>query len=120
MLPILPLILILLLQGPANVERLAREGRLPAALEQIHREIARPSLPVSAREEALYASLRAAGGDPELSSVLFALLRKPEPASPEPTEIPSREPRVALHPAPPLREGHEECRRSRDGPSWNA
>lgn len=41
MLPILP-ILILLLLGPANAERLAVEGRLPAALLAVHRAMVVP------------------------------------------------------------------------------
>lgn len=41
MFPILP-ILILLLLGPANAERLAVEGRLPAALLAAHRSMVAP------------------------------------------------------------------------------
>jgi len=41
MFPILP-ILILLLMGPANAERLAVEGRLPAALLAVHRSMVVP------------------------------------------------------------------------------
>ena len=41
MFPILP-ILILLLLGPANAERLAVEGRLPAVLLAFHRTMAPP------------------------------------------------------------------------------
>lgn len=41
MFPILP-ILILLLMGPANAERLAVEGRLPAALLAVHRQMVAP------------------------------------------------------------------------------
>lgn len=42
MFPILP-ILILLLMGPANAERLAVEGRLPAALLAVHRSMVVPA-----------------------------------------------------------------------------
>ena len=41
MFPILP-ILILLLMGPANAERLAVEGRLPSALLAAHRAMIQP------------------------------------------------------------------------------
>lgn len=39
MLPLLPALLLLILQGPSSVERMALEGRLPAALEAIHRQM---------------------------------------------------------------------------------
>ncbi|GEM_PF-5821497 len=45
MFPILPL-LILLLMGPANAERLAVEGRLPPALLAVHRAMAVPACAV--------------------------------------------------------------------------
>ena len=61
MFPILP-ILILLLMGPANAERLAVEGRLPAALLAAHRSMVAPlrvAVIAPVEEEApLTASLR--------------------------------------------------------------
>lgn len=50
MFPILP-VLILLLLGPANAERLAVEGRLPATLLAVHRAMA-PVAVVATVEEA--------------------------------------------------------------------
>lgn len=49
MFPILP-VLILLLLGPANAERLAVEGRLPATLLAVHRAMA-PTAVFAAVEE---------------------------------------------------------------------
>lgn len=117
MLPILPVLILLLLQGPSSVERLTREGRLPAALDAIHRELALPEAAFSDEDDAMLASLFAAH-DPHFSSALFALLRGrvPEPESPRPLEIPEPKPEISIGEAPAPCEGFAECRRSRDGP----
>ena len=39
MLPLLPALILLILQGPTNVERMALDGRLPAVLNAIHRQM---------------------------------------------------------------------------------
>ncbi|HVL38368.1 MAG TPA: hypothetical protein VM328_03155 [Fimbriimonadaceae bacterium] len=43
MFPILPAILILLLQGPGSIDRLAESGRLPSALQALHSRLDTPS-----------------------------------------------------------------------------
>jgi hypothetical protein len=63
MFPILP-ILILLLLGPTNVERLAVEGRLPAALLAAHRSMVAPiraTVVAPVEEEAPIAAARKRG-----------------------------------------------------------
>jgi hypothetical protein len=113
MLPILPALILLLLHGPSNFERLATEGRLPAGLEAFHREI-EPA--VANRDRAMLALL--ATRDPQLSSALYALLRSEEPALQPVKRIKARAPRVEIYAgeAPAPRDGFEECRRTRDGP----
>ena len=108
MLPILPALLLLFLQGPANIERLAHEGRLPAALEAVQR--------IEGHSDASLAALLAASSTTELSSALLALFRLSETtpqAAREPIEdrleypdIPARKPFW----------GFASCQRSRDGP----
>jgi len=123
MLPIIPALLLLLLHGPSNVERLAREGRLPAALDAMHREIARSSVTADAVHEVAIASLLAST-DPHFSRAFYALLN-PVTARPEPKSAITAAPRadeIQVRPdlgAPPpsIPEGFSDCRRSRDGPS---
>jgi len=76
MLPLLPALILLLLQGPSNFERLAVNGRLPAALEAIQRQIvASESDSLTECEKQSFASILANHlGDP-LSNALFAILQ---------------------------------------------
>lgn len=105
MFPILPVLILLLLQGPSNVERLAREGRLPAALEAVHQELRLPAPDRTQREETVLVSLMALLGPGE-----------PEPPAPKSLrEIPTRiDIPVVVAPIPPA--GFVACRRTRDGP----
>ena len=66
MFPILP-ILILLLMGPANAERLAVEGRLPSALLAAHRAMVQPiraTVAAPVEQEALDGAERQKGRRP--------------------------------------------------------
>lgn len=109
MLPILPALLLLFLQGPANIERLALEGRLPMVLEAAHR--------LDAQDEKAFAALFAASNTTELSSAILALMQWTESES-----VPSPAKPIAVFAAidtrPPLaiKEGFRCCQRSRDGP----
>ncbi len=115
MLPILPALILLLLHGPSNIERLAREGRLPAALDAIHREMDRAPVAATATEQAIIASLLATT-DPHLSHALFSLLRPESPGKPAKALEP-REPQTPAEPPEPTpADGFSECRRTRDGP----
>ena len=112
MLPILPVLLLLLFSGPANAERMAVEGRLPAAIEMIQRLENPPS-------DQSFASLLAASKDPEFTRAIFTLLKwvaPKEPAKVKPVIDP--EAFVATPPtdSPPISEGYRSCQRSRDGP----
>jgi hypothetical protein len=112
MLPILPVLLLLLFQGPANFERLALEGRLPAAIEAVQRMDTPPS------EREAYASLLAASKDPEFTRAIFNLLKWVEPNE-KPLEQPL-EPGllpIGIGESPPLQDGFKTSQRSRDGPA---
>jgi hypothetical protein len=116
MLPFLPAILLLLLQGPSNIERLAVQGRLPAALDAVCRTMGQtPTLREA--EQVVLASLLAAGEDPQLSDALLAILR-----SERTRRVSSSEPLVERTPIPspdrdpPLPEGFARSQRVRDGP----
>lgn len=113
MLPLLPALLLLLLQGSSDFERLAAEGRLPSALEKFVSE--------SPNEHKSLQSFWVVSGHPELSRALAVLLAvHPEPDS-KPSYIPPPTDEVEVIPAVPvarpLPEGYVEGRRTRDGPS---
>src|SRR4051794_16630366 len=77
MLPLLPALILLILQGPTNVERMALDGRLPAALDAIHRQMESSGSERAALSRAdgmAMASLLAISGDPHLSQALATLL----------------------------------------------
>jgi len=77
MLPILPALLLLILQGPSSIEKMALDGRLPAALEAISRQMEannNRSNAVERSDEAVLATLLAFSGDPDLSNALYKLL----------------------------------------------
>jgi hypothetical protein len=124
MLPILPALLLLILQGPSSIERMALEGRLPAALQAASRQIESQDRNLGTTEEAeaaVWASLLAIGGDPELSGALYRLLSL-DAGTPEPSRLVKDEPEGWLD-SPPipspdasLPEEFVQCRRSRDGP----
>lgn len=127
MLPILPALILLILQGPTNVERLARDGRLPEALESISRQIETSPGPRtqslrSAAKSVVLASLLTLGNDPELANALVHMLALPAPAeAPGPVVLENSEEDSGLpatpYPTPLLREGFAESQRSRDGPA---
>ncbi len=73
MLPLIPALLFLLLNGAPNVERLAQDGRLPDAVSFANRPEVQA---LSARQsEAVLASLIAVSWDKELSHALICLLQ---------------------------------------------
>jgi len=74
MLPLLPALLLLLLQGPSNIERLAQDGRLPEALDSLHRQM---FVSPGAADLAM-SSLLQMSGDASLAQALATLLATPE------------------------------------------
>lgn len=126
MLPILPALLLLILQGPSSIEKMALEGRLPAALEAIGRQMESKSHRVGALDssnEAVLATLWAFSGDPGLSKALYRLLAlDQEQDSAQPTSNdPSFETKASPATVPTGRHGplpgqFSDCQRSRDGP----
>lgn len=126
MLPILPALLLLILQGPSSIEKMALEGRLPAALEAIGRQMESKNHRVGALDssnEAVLATLWAFSGDPGLSKALYKLLtldqeqdsdtQSPSVLSVETDESPTAFPNGRHGPLPGQ---FSECQRSRDGP----
>jgi hypothetical protein len=117
MLPLLPAILLLLLQGPSNVERLAARGRLPSAFDAVCRSVGdTPTLREA--EQVVFATLLAAGEDPRLSDALFAILRTRRVQRAAPVVASAEVPRVrpAVGAVPTVRDGFARSQRTRDGP----
>ena len=116
MLPLLPALLLLLLQGPSNIERLAQAGRLPEALDSLHRQI----FVSPAAADLAMTSLLQMSGDESLAQALATLLGSSE-APPQTPATPARVEEIGA-PAPVDRsaiatdEGYSENRRTRDGP----
>ena len=122
MLPFIPALILLLLQGPSNFERLAMDSRLPAALEAIHRQMAEPggSL-LSEREEQALASLIAAGTNAHLTRALISFLWNDVDVAKSldcsSTEL--RKPIIGSCTSPPPQNGFSRSQRTRDGPAVN-
>jgi hypothetical protein len=128
MLQLLPALLLLILQGPSNVERLAVEGaglRVQGAGCRIqHPSFKGQSSGIrvqGARCQALVASLLAASGHPELSQALIELLQAA--TNPEDAELPNPPILQSSNPVerPPCigrpSAGFLLSQRSRDGPA---
>ncbi len=126
MLPLLPALLLLILQGPSSIEKMALDGRLPAALEAIHQQMEsrdHKSPAMSKADEAMLASLLAMSGDPQISHALIKLLSLGEPAyvpavphlevEPEQDDPPNTY--AECDSAVPV-DGFAKSQRSRDGP----
>jgi hypothetical protein len=113
MLPFLPALLLLLLQGPSDFERLVAEGRLSSVLEKFVAE--------SPKERKTLQALLVSGGHPELSRALAVLLTGQSEPEAKPAFVPPvAEERVVVPPtsdARPLPEGYADGRRTRDGPA---
>jgi hypothetical protein len=125
MLPILPALLLLILQGPSSIEKMALDGRLPAALEAINRQMEAQDHRLSAIEradEAVLATLLAIGGDPDLSHALFKLLALDQSADsvdrpvPEPSDVADECQAFQTDETSALPVVSIESQRSRDGP----
>ena len=116
MLPLIPALILLFLQGASRVDAGA-QGRLGTAVEAAHRSVGH--VRISVQGDTLLASLLAAGHDPEISRALFSLFQAEEkpsacPRLPKLAE-PAPAPPIA---APPLKYA-DPCIgevRSRDGP----
>ncbi len=125
MLPILPALLLLILQGPSTIEVMASEGRLPAALQAVSRRLESQDQRIGNLEEvdaAVLASFLAIGNDSDISRVLFHLLAletftepKPEVGTPELADEESPPP-IFCAETPRFPDAFVACRRSRDGP----
>jgi hypothetical protein len=112
MLSYLPALLLLLLHGPSNIERLAHEGRLPEALSM--RVDAEPG-----SHRSVVNMLRSSG-DPSLVRAL-AILFSTEETAPTPTPqapvISNAQTLIPSAPAFELAAGFAKGCRTRDGPA---
>lgn len=125
MLPLLPALILLLLNGPANIERLAEGGALPAMLAAIQKRIDAPGSAQEARSRAddvALASLLTLSSDPRISHALVRILV----LGIKPSEVHDCEPpKLAEQSEPPPRadslgqvqDGYLRSQRSRDGPA---
>lgn len=123
MLPLIPALILLLLQGPSNFERLAQDGRLHQALDAVQRQSNLPNgIPLKEEEaEAVLASMLSAASDPQLSQAILHLLTMTTAKPSRPSLVlPVEEPVQAWVPTPdsgpPLPEGRQRGSRTRDGP----
>jgi hypothetical protein len=122
--PLLPALLLLILQGPSSIEKMALEGRLPAVLEAMSRQMESDhhSVGSSKVDEAVLASFLAFSGNPSASHALYTLLCIGEPSA-EPKKVVVAETQANLSPSvfdvgdsTQLPAGHAGSQRSRDGP----
>jgi hypothetical protein len=129
MLPLLPALILLILQGPTNVERMAMDGRLPAALQAIHHQMessGEQRAALSKADGVALVSLLAMSGDPQFTRALGRLLAISGADAFD--ELPPARARIEIEGAdrgdpPPcprlvgnLQDGFILSQRSRDGP----
>jgi hypothetical protein len=128
MLNLLPALLLLLLNGPANIERMAEGGALPAALASIQQRIDSPDRQVSAAARAdqmALASLLSMSGDPRMSQALARIFCLNIVCEPVPSAKPEKlldeesgsEPPPVVRVDGQPRDGFLDSQRSRDGPA---
>lgn len=128
MLPFLPALILLLLHGPANIERLAEGGALPAALAAIQQRIDAPehrALASKRADQLALASLLALSGDKEISNALARILAVnivcETPAQAKPAILESEQTQDSDPPKERClgrpQDGFIGSQRSRDGPS---
>ena len=97
MLPFLPALLLLLLQGPASIERTARTGQLPGALEALHRQATSSPDRGCVADDVVFASLIACGSDRHVSLARARdRLDHTATAAPQPTDERVELPEVEL------------------------
>lgn len=124
MIPLLPALILLLLNGPAGLDP-QRGGDLPEALKALQRRCQRPLDVADAHRfesDLVMASLIAAQGDEELGKVVQELLQLMGDTAPaEQIQFASESPEAgSLPPWPDLprrtQSGHGTSQRTRDGP----
>lgn len=129
MLPLLPAILLLLLNGPAGLDGVARDACLPEAIKALHRQIGeskdtepKRALLKSIESELILASLLAGTSDTDLSKAISELLLLVSLDAPPPKQAPPEEPAKEqtgfIEPQQVrLSLGYCHTARSRDGPA---
>jgi len=125
MLPLLPALILLLLNGPANLERMAEHGALPKALQAIHqRSLDNDQKLDSAKaDQFALASLLSLTGDPQLSSALAQIFSIQVAAEAQPVSSTFSQAESDDSDPPPVdrtigtpQRGFLSSQRSRDGP----
>src|SRR5689334_3317213 len=98
MLPFLPALILLFLQGPAGIERMAVNGQLPGALNALHRQIKSSPEKVRPADEVVLASLLAASSDRGMSRALLQLFTLVDevPEAPVETSVVESSPPVPI------------------------
>jgi hypothetical protein len=122
MLPLLPALILLILQGPSDMERVTRDARLPAALSALTRHIeGGHDRSFTDEEQAAIASLLATSRDPELAHALLLILQTGSVGSGHrPPDLGDERLEPGGAPPPTLgrpSEGFLQAQRTRDGPS---
>jgi hypothetical protein len=127
MFPLIPALILLLLHGPSNFERLAQSGRLPSALAAFRYEVSRDASHAEVRKEdasrRVLATFIAASGDRALSEAFASMFVSSDcrlsfaKAAVRKTSVVSE--KIDGGSLGALRDGFFRCVRSRDGP-WTA
>lgn len=119
MFPLLPALILLLLNAPAGMDRLEADGRLPAVLAALQHQI--DAKAGRSSDELALASLLALGSDPDVAEVLVRYLAakatEAEPLACEPTSRTSDASPEAPWSVGKPRQGIATAERSRDGPN---
>ena len=118
MFPLLPALILLFLNGPAHMERLAEGGALPAALAAVQQRLEAPD---KRADQLALASLLAFSGDKEASRLLVKILAL-QTVEERPAVQPVVETEAKVDPPQErclgqTREGFLRSQRSRDGPA---
>lgn len=124
MLPLLPALILLLLHGPAGIERNPLNGRSVSGIEALQRHAASTVDRGRMADDVVFASLLAASRDQGISQALLRLLTSvdgllAETVEDRPRPEFSEQRNLPIRGAPTLgvpRDGYLDCRRSRDGP----
>ena len=127
MLPLLPALILLLLNGPANIERLAEGGALPAAIAAVQQKVAaapNSNFAQARADQLALASLLSLSGDPQLSKALAHIFAMHVDCDVQPSVQPDglvqeekgNEPPPIARSIGDTREGFLNSQRSRDGP----
>lgn len=119
MFPFLPALIILLLQGPSNSERLLAQGRVPSGSEAIYRAVT-DGHGLCPRERVVLAQLLATQDPTDLASALIALIDGKRSVKSNPVIEAKDRPAISDVTPGILSTGFVRAQRPRDGPNSKA